>query len=118
MNFIKDVPIYKKELIDNEGKKYSLKKDANIEKSINNVLDNYYDTCNSYIIIDTATWVVAFNVDRTQHKEKLESMFEIRLFNDDDKNRYVLNITNEAYKFNQWNEIIGKLEKEIKKYYI
>ena len=45
-------------------------------------------------------------------------MFEIRLFNDDNKNRYVLNITNEAYKFHQWNEIIGKLEKDIKKYYI
>ena len=45
-------------------------------------------------------------------------MFEIRLFNDDNKNRYVINITNEAYKFHQWNDVIHKLEKEIKKYYL
>jgi hypothetical protein len=116
MNLIKYVPTYKKELVDTEGKKYSLKKDQNIEQSINKVLDNFDEICNYYIVIDSATWVLAFNVDKSQHQEKLEAMFEIRLFNDDNKNRYVINITNEAYKFNQWNDVIHKLEKEIKKY--
>jgi hypothetical protein len=116
MNLIKNIPLYKKELIDNEGKKYSIKKDLNIESSINKILDS--QTCNYYIIIDVATWILAFNVDKSQHKEKLESMFEIRLFNDDKKNRYVINITKEAYKFEEWNDVISKLEKEIKKYYL
>ena len=118
MNLIKNIPSYIKESIDSEGKKYSLKKDPNIEQSINKILDNFNEMCNYYILIDSATWVLAFNVDKSQHKEKLESMFEIRLFNDDNKNRYVINITNEAYKFNQWNDVIHKLEKEIKKYYL
>ena len=118
MNLIKNIPTYTKESVDSNGKKYSLKRDPNIEQYINKVLDTFDETCNYYILIDTSTWVLAFNVDKSQHKEKLESMFEIRLFNDDNKNRYVINITNEAYKFHQWNDVIHKLEKEIKKYYV
>ena len=118
MNLVKNIPNYSKELIDSNGKKYSLKRDPNIEQIINKVLDNFDEICNYYIIIDSAIWVLAFNVDKSQHKEKLESMFEIRLFNDDNKNRYVINISNEAYKFEQWNNVIQKLEKEIKKYYL
>jgi hypothetical protein len=118
MNLIKNIPTYSKELLDSNGKKYSVKRDPNIEQSINKVLDNFDEICNYYIIIDSATWVLAFNVDKTQRKEKIESMVEIRLFNDDNKNRYVINISNEAYKFEQWNDVIHKLEKEIKKYYL
>ena len=118
MNLIKNIPNYSKELLDSEGKNYSLKKDPNIEQSINKVLDTFDEICNYYIVIDSATWVLAFNVDKSQHQEKLEAMFEIRLFNDDNKNRYVINISNEAYKFHQWNDVIHKLEKEIKKHYV
>jgi hypothetical protein len=84
------------------------------------IINNDYQTFDKSdkALIESATWVLAFNVDKSQHKEKLESMFEIRLFNDDNKNRYVINITNEAYKFHQWNDVIHKLEKEIKKYYL
>ena len=43
-------------------------------------------------------------------------MFEIRIMNDDIKNRYVINITKEPYEFNHWNNIINKIEKEVKKF--
>lgn len=117
-NLITDIPKYNSNYIDTKGKKFSLKRDKNIEFAINNSLDNFYDTINYYIELKDCKWVVSFKVDRTQVKEMIESMFEIRLFNDDNKNRYVLNITKEAYEYHQWNEIAQKLEKEIKKYYL
>ena len=116
MNIIKNIPIYKKELIDPKGKKYSLKKDVNIESSINKVLDSVEELCNYYIIIDEAKWVVAYNFDKSEYQQKSDSMFEIRLMNDDNKNRYVINITKEPYEFNHWNNIIHKIEKEVKRF--
>jgi vancomycin resistance protein YoaR len=68
--------------------------------------------------VEISPEVIGTALNFVPNKEKLESMFEIRLFNDDNKNRYVINITNEAYKFHQWNDVIHKLEKEIKKYYL
>lgn len=104
--------------IDTKGKKFSLKHDTNIEKVISKVLDGFYEISNYYIEINESKWVVSFNVDKTQFKEMIETMFEIRVFDDKQKNRYVLNITRQAYECHQWNDIVQKLEKEIKKYYL
>ena len=115
---IKNIPKYSSELIDTKGKKFSLKKDKNIEIIINNVLDNFYSMCNNYIELNECKWVVSFSVDKSQIKEMIDAMFEIRLFEDNNKNRYVLNITREAYEYHQWNDVIQKLEKDIKKFYL
>ena len=120
MNFITRIPNYSHQESDPDHKTFFIKKDSkiSIEKIIDNVLEKYEDLCNSYIILDTATWVLSFNVDRGQYNEMLESMVYIQLMEDNEKKCYVIRISGAAYQYEQWTTLIKKIEKELLKYCI
>jgi len=108
---IQDIPIF-----DNSIKEkyrscllYTNINHKNIENKINRLLDKHQDICKYYINIEECYWIVSFNVGIEQVDAMIKTMFEIRIFknNEDNINIY---LSKEIEEHQQWNDVLQSLK--------
>ena len=112
--FIKNIPIYDY-LAEEKYCKNIIKtniKSDDIEEKINKILDKHSNTCKYYININDSTWVVSFNVGIDQIEAMIKTMFEIRIFKDEN-NLVKIYFSEEIKEHEQWAEIYNDLIKNL-----
>ena len=74
-----------------------------IEGLINKTLDKHSEICKYYIHMDDNYWVVSFNVQLDQVDVMIETMFEIRLYKNN--NNSIITLSNEIKEHPQWSDV-------------
>ena len=74
-----------------------------IEDLINKTLDKHSEICKYYIHMDDNYWVVSFNVQLDQVDVMIETMFEIRLYKNN--NNSIITLSNEIKEHQQWRDV-------------
>ena len=108
MKYFNQVPIF----IQDNDKKYNIT-NINIhdsEKEMNRILDKHNELAKYYLDCNETKWVVSFNVNMQQFDIMTETMFEIKLFQDENENA-VFFVSNEINEHQQWSPILDSLNK-------
>lgn len=84
-----------------------------IESNILKILDKYSQICKNYIHIDDSCLCISFDTDIDQIKGILNTSFEIKIYDDGNKNA-IIGLSKKIYENQHWSPLLNDLLQELK----